>query len=191
MGIKGLMFIKRKMFKACKKAGNTDATENKVLCNPVSRIIRVFCGIFMLAALLLPLSAHSGSLLDSLAIGVGYPYLSIKYGLTDKYHLEARYAFSEDIKIYGGRVYSLFGQIDDVSLLAGLEVDYTKFEDDEISGSGTIVYPFVGGEYFVLDKFSVIMDLGPAFISLREDEYDLTVDGFEWVVNLGIYWYPR
>ena len=73
--------------------------------------------------------------------------------------------------------------------LAGLELDYTVFKDDDISGNGLIAYPFAGGEYFVSNKLSLIMDFGPAFISLKEKEFELSVDSFEWVVNLGIYYY--
>ncbi|MFW6134479.1 MAG: hypothetical protein ACOC5R_02760 [Elusimicrobiota bacterium] len=42
-----------------------------------------------------------------------------------------------------------------------------------------------------MEKFSLIMDFGPALVNLKEDEFELMVSGFEWVVNLGVYYYFR
>jgi hypothetical protein len=43
-------------------------------------------------------------------------------------------------------------------------------------------------EYFILpQKLSFAVDISPTFIGLKSDEYK--IDGFEWVVNLAVYYY--
>ncbi len=56
-----------------------------------------------------------------------------------------------------------------------------------MKGSGYLAGIFIGGEYFILDRLSFALDLAPTFISLGSGNF--SVDGFEWVVNLGIYYH--
>ncbi len=137
-------------------------------------------------------TANAESIFSGFSLGFGYPYISLKYDINSQFDVETRYAFSENINIYGLRGYYSFLNEgisqNSVNFFSGLELDYTTF-DDNISGGGIIAYPFIGGEYFFIDSFSLMMDFGPAFISLEEDEYNLTVDGFEWVVNMGMFFY--
>jgi len=138
-----------------------------------------------------PAVSRAGNFSNKLSIGIGYPYVGIKYALTEKISAEARGAFEEGIYIYGARGYYNFTKSGKLTPFSGVELDYVVFDYDDIEGNGFIAYPFIGGEYYVLDNLSLKMDFGSAFISLQEDEFELKVDGFEWVVNLGVYYYLR
>ena len=57
-------------------------------------------------------------------------------------------------------------------------------------GTGFAGELFIGGEYFVAKRLSLQMDMGPAYIALTDGETSLSVNGLEYVVNLGINYYP-
>jgi hypothetical protein len=58
-----------------------------------------------------------------------------------------------------------------------------------VSGKGDVIYPFLGGECFIIKRFALTLDIGPAFIYLEEDEFNLSVKGVEYLFNLGINFY--
>jgi hypothetical protein len=130
-----------------------------------------------------------------LGIGLGWPYLSLKYGISPRFSIEGRGAFGEGIGVYGARLYYNFNPKDRAVIFTGLEGDYVNFdveiEDEEegMRGKGYVGYLFVGGEYFITDNFTFNLDIGPAYIDLTEDEFDLNVSGIEWLYNLGISFY--
>lgn len=125
-------------------------------------------------------------------IGLGYPYLSLKYGISSSFTSEARWAYGEGINVFSGRGYYNFYQEESITGFTGCDIGYIKFDTEGIKGNGYLLMGFVGGEYFFIkDDFSLGLDIGPAFISLntREIGQDFSVDGIEWVFNLGLNYY--
>jgi hypothetical protein len=156
--------------------------------------------LFVLVLVILSLAIFSKMALANdlsrrLGFGLGWPYVSLKYGLTPRFSIEGRGAFGEGIGVYGARLYYNFNPYDRAVIFTGLEGDYVNFdvdiEDEEegMKGKGYVGYLFVGGEYFINDNFTFNLDIGPAYIDLTEGEFDLNVSGIEWLYNLGINFY--
>jgi hypothetical protein len=134
-------------------------------------------------------TAKADDLNKRIGIGLGNPYISLKYGLSSKLSIEARGAFGSGISVYGARFYYNFNPKDRSVIFIGGEGDFVSFDKEDISGTGYVVYAFVGGEYFITKRFTFNLDIGPAFIGLEEDELNLSVEGIEYVFNLGINFY--
>lgn len=138
---------------------------------------------------------NANNLSGRLGFGLGWPYLSLKYGLTPRFSIEGRGAFGKGIGVYGGRLYYNFNPYDRAVIFTGLEGDYVSFdveienEEEGMSGNGYVGYLFVGGEYFINDNFTLNLDIGPAYMDFTESEFDLNVSGIEWLYNLGINFY--
>jgi hypothetical protein len=137
----------------------------------------------------IPSSIHAESLKRRIAIGVGKPYVSLKYGLSPKFSIEARGAFGTGVNMYGARLYYNFTPKDKVVLFFGVEGGYIRFSKDDVSGKGYVIYPCLGGECFILKRLALTLDIGPAFIYLEEDEFNLSIKGVEYLFNLGINFY--
>ncbi|MDD5686924.1 MAG: hypothetical protein PHE88_03710 [Elusimicrobia bacterium] len=125
-----------------------------------------------------------------LGIGVNYPGVGVRYFLSNKISLEVKGQFDKDIVIGGLRGYYYFKSVDKLLPFAGLETNFVTFTGDDSKGTGFAGEVFVGGEYFFAKSFSVQLDLGPAYVSLK-DTKDTTesVSGLEYVVNFGINYY--
>jgi len=135
--------------------------------------------------------ANADDLTKRIGIGLGNPYISIKYGFNSKCSIEAKGAFGSGITVGGTRFYHNFNPNDRTVIFMGVEGNHVSFDTNDISGNGWIGYGFVGGEYFISQKFTFNLDIGPAFISLEEDECGLSIDGVEWVFNLGVNFYLK
>ena len=151
-------------------------------------------GILLFSSFSAPVLAND--LTHRLGIGLGWPYLSLKYGIVPNFSIEARGAAAEGIGAYGLRGYYNFNPYDRCVIFTGLGANYVNFsvpaDDDDgedISGSGYTASIFVGGEYFINDNFTLTTDIGPTYISLTEREFDLNVGGIEFVANIGINFY--
>ncbi len=154
-------------------------------------IIKAVLAPVLAGLIVFPAAADPGSAIERTSLGLGYPYISVRNALTPRVSVEGRFAFSDEIQIYGARGYYTLRQVERLSLLSGLEVDFVSFKTGSVSGYGLIAYPFLGGEYRVAERISLLMDFGPAFIHLKENDFSLTLDGLEWVVNLGVYYHFR
>lgn len=55
-------------------------------------------------------TTKANDLTKRIGIGLGNPYLSIKYGLNSKYSIEARGAFGSEITVGGARFYPEIGK---------------------------------------------------------------------------------
>ena len=125
---------------------------------------------------------------NKFALGAGYPYLSMKYRLSESFNLEAVGSFGTDIQIYGGRAYWIVLRAADIPIYTGLEANYIKFDSDEDKGSGRSNSIFAGAEYFLNKTFSVSLDFGPIYTSVKDNaDYTLTTAGTDLVVNMGVY----
>ena len=133
--------------------------------------------------------AVADNLDNRIGIGLGNPYFSIKYGLSSRFSIEGRAAFGSGIFAGGARLYYNFNPEYRTVILAGGEGDYVSFNVHDVEGSGFVAYGFVGGEYFITRKFTFNLDIGPAYIFVRENQFDFNEKGLEWVFNLGINYY--
>ena len=125
-----------------------------------------------------------------IGVGVNFPGISARYFLSNKISMEAKAQFEKNIVVGGLRGYYYFKSVEKLLPFVGLEADLVTFTGDESKGTGFAGEVFVGGEYFFAKSFSVQLDLGPAYISLK-DTKDTTesVSGLEYVVNFGINYY--
>lgn len=126
---------------------------------------------------------------EGLSLGVGYPYLSLKYDFK-ALAAEGRFVTGSGVQAYTGRGYWNFHQSDNLKGFTGLEGGYIKFNTLDTKGTGSEVAVFVGGEYFVAKNFSLLMDFAPTLISLKHDTHsDIKASSIEYVVNLGFYYH--
>lgn len=125
-----------------------------------------------------------------LGIGINFPGIGVRYFLSDKISLEVKGQIEKDIFVGGLRGYYYFKSKEKLLPFVGLEADFVTFKGDESEGTGFAGEIFVGGEYFFAKSFSVQLDLGPAFISLKDTkDTSESVNGLEYVVNFGINYY--
>jgi len=126
---------------------------------------------------------------NRIGIGLGNPYFGIKYGLSSKFSIEGRGAFGSGIFAGGARIYYNFNPEYRTVIFVGGEGDYVSFDVDDVEGIGFVAYGFIGGEYFITRRFTFNLDIGPAYIFVRENQFDFNEKGLEWVFNLGINYY--
>lgn len=122
----------------------------------------------------------------NLSLGLGYPYLSLKYNFK-ALAVEGRVVTGSGVQAYTGRGYWNFHQSDKLKGFAGLEGGYIKFDTLDTKGTGSEGAVFVGGEYFISEKLSLMMDFAPTIISLKSD--DTGVSCVAYVVNMGFYYH--
>ncbi len=120
-------------------------------------------------------------------IGLGNPYLSIKYHASARTAYEVRGAFGTSINVYSARFYRNFKPKGSSVTFWGLEGGSIAFTKEDIGGSGYFAMLFFGLERFITKKTTLSFDIGPAYISLSSD--DVSVQGVEFVYNLGICYY--
>ncbi len=131
-------------------------------------------------------SASGNEPVGRFSFGFGYPYASIKYGLSERYQAELRCAFDSGITVAGARAYRSFLREGRTSLFSGIEGSYITFKTDEVRGDGFLVLAFAGGEYAVTKRFAFTFDIGPVYTWLRNAEYaSISVSGIDWVLNTG------
>ncbi|MEW5768016.1 MAG: hypothetical protein AB1797_10415 [bacterium] len=133
--------------------------------------------------------AQAVDLSGRLGIGLNYPGVSLKCGVGPKVAIEAKGQLEEDITIYGSRLYYNFNRGKAMNLFLGGEADYVTFEGEDSKGSGFAVEAFIGGEYFLMKNLSLTTDIGPAYVSLKDDDTEETEEGVEYVVNVGVNLY--
>jgi len=131
--------------------------------------------------------AFASSLEKRLGVGLGNPYVSIKYYANQRSAYEVRGAFGSGINVYSARVYRNFTQKGKSVTFAGLEGGTISFDKEDIEGDGSFGMLFVGFENSLSEKLTFVLDIGPAYISLSSE--GASVEGLEWVANLGIYYY--
>jgi len=132
----------------------------------------------------------SKNLKNKLAVGLGYPYLALKYHVSSKLAFETRGTTGSDIVILGVRTFYNFQYNEICFPYVGLETDYITFNRDITKGTGYLLCLFVGGEYFIKPRFSFVLDIGPVYTRVVDkDNKDMYVDGTDWVVNLGLNYY--
>jgi len=126
-----------------------------------------------------------------LSLGLNYPGVGLKYGLSDHVSAELRMQYDPDAQAYGLRGYWhwLGGGGRRLGLYSGLEADYVTFRHEDLSGPGYAVLGFCGVEYYVVSWLSVLLDVGPAWVGVYDPVSGVSAAGLEFVVNAGVYWY--
>jgi hypothetical protein len=84
-----------------------------------------------------------------LSIGLGWPYIALKYNFSKRITSEIKWATGEGINVYAGRGYWNFRTFDRLKLFTGLEAGYITFDTLDIKGTGYESSVFLGGEYFI------------------------------------------
>jgi len=164
---------------------NYNSTKGKIL---LKKFLLVIITVFLVGSLTAPIV--TGDNLDNrIGIGLGNPYISIKYGLSSKFSIEGRGAFGSGIFVGGARLYYNFNPEYRAVIFVGGEGDYVSFNVDDMEGFGFVAYGFLGGEYFITKRLTFNLDIGQAYIFLKENESALDEEGLEWVFNLGINYY--
>lgn len=123
---------------------------------------------------------------ENLSLGVGYPYVSMKYDF-NALAVEGRFVTASGVQAYTGRGYWNFHRSDKLKGFAGLESGYIKFDTLDTKGTGSESSLFIGGEYFISKKLSLLMDFAPTIISLKSDSTSLAC--VEYVINFGFYYH--
>jgi hypothetical protein len=131
--------------------------------------------------------AHANTLEKRWGIGLGNPYLSMKYHDSARTAYEIRAAFGTGINVYSARFYQNSELKGKSVTFWGLEAGSIAFTKEDIGGSGYFAMLFFGLERFITKKMTLSFDIGPAYISLSSD--DISVEGIELVYNLGINFY--
>ena len=127
----------------------------------------------------------------SFGVGVNFPGANVRYFVAENLSAELKGQFETGIVVAGLRVYKYLRLFETPLVFVGVEGDYVSFKSDLSKGTGYAGEIFVGGEYFVHDKFSVALDFGPAFVGLKDSNYDVSVSGLEFVVNIGLTYYLK
>ena len=121
---------------------------------------------------------------EGFSLGAGYPYLSLKYDFK-ALAAEGRFVTGSGVQAYTGRGYWNFHRSASLKGFTGLEGGYIKFDTLDTKGTGGEAALFVGGEYFIGEKLSLLMDFAPTLISLKSGNTDVSC--VEYVANLGFY----
>ena len=121
-----------------------------------------------------------------MSVGLGYPYLGLKFAIAEPVSIEAKYAFGDGVDVLAGRGYWNFFYNHKVKAFLGAEAGALVFNAEGLEGKGFEYGAFIGGEYKIADKLGITMDIGPAVISL--DAEDINIKGVEWIITVGIYW---
>lgn len=122
-------------------------------------------------------------------VGINYPGLSVKYGINAESVIEIKTQFGEDIFVIGPRYYRNFNSKDRAVIAVGGEVDYVTFKGEFSEGSGWVIGAFVGGEYFANHNYGISLDIGPAYISIKDKDTSLDESGIDFILNLGLTYY--
>jgi TolB-like protein len=123
------------------------------------------------------------------ALGAIYPGASLKYVTSGKSAWEVRAQTGSKILALGTRYYSYFTQSSNPRLYFGVEGDYITFKGNVSKGTGFAGGAFVGGEIFLTKQIGLLMDFGPTYISLSDNNFSETASSLEYVLNMGIYWH--
>lgn len=142
--------------------------------------------MLVLTSLLISITAIPASA-GRWGIGLGNPYISLKYWATPRFAIEGRGAFGSGIGAYSVRFYRGFSPKNKTVIFVGLEGGLINFDKEDIEGDGSFGMLFLGFEHFISKKMTFSLDIGPAYIGLSSE--GTSVGGIEWVYNLGVNFY--
>jgi len=141
-----------------------------------------------------PVAQRVSPLRSGLSVGVGWPYLGLKYFFNQDFGGELRFATGQGINVWAARGYWSFAKFGDFRLVTGLEGGYVTFNTLNanntlvVTGTGYEFAPFCGLEYFFSRQLSFLFDFSAPFIGVNSG--NAALEDLQWVVNGGIYLYP-
>jgi len=97
--------------------------------------------------------------------------------------------FGPGVRVPSLRAAHYFNAIAKIYPYAGLEVAYATYKTKTTSARGSIEAAYLGGEYYLNDRFAFGFDFGVSYISLGEAKYKYTVTGTDFVTNFGLTYY--
>lgn len=126
-------------------------------------------------------------------VGLNYPGLGARYFFTDKFAMEAKLQFGDNIVVGGGRFYFYpsvpVSSGKTLNFFWGGELDYLSFKGEVSKGSGFALGAFGGLETFLLNRLSLQIDIGPAYIRVSDSATSLSSGGLQFVINSGVNYY--
>ncbi|MFA5859111.1 MAG: hypothetical protein WC955_08590 [Elusimicrobiota bacterium] len=131
----------------------------------------------------------SNSIAFDLSLGLIYPGVSIKAGLTKNIALDYRISAESNILNNGLRGYWYFNPDSRWKLFLGGEYDYFTFNYDTVKGAGSYIYGFTGLELFITKNISIMGDIGYGYANASDDTTKTTYQDYYPVANLGINLY--
>ena len=157
------------------------------------QVIMIFIRKKLISALLilccLSCLLHAGVRKGDIGVGLNYPGLGLRYCISNRISLELKGQYEKDITVGGLRMNYYLKRQGAVLFFAGMEGDYISFEGDTSKGNGYVGEIYLGGETFVARGLSLQLDIGPAFIQVKDTDTKLKEDGVEVVANIGINYY--
>lgn len=123
------------------------------------------------------------------SLGFVYPGVAIKYKPTKESAWEVKAQSDSGVVAAGLRYYHYFNTTTNLFLFCGAEADYMRFKGEVSKGSGFAGGAFIGGETKLVGQLSLLMDFGPMYINLSDDEFSQSSSGVEYVLNMGVYWH--
>ena len=129
----------------------------------------------------------------SAALGINYTGGNFKIFLSGRIAAELRGQYSDRILIGGARLYSYpsipgFHNARLRPFLA-VEGDCMSFRGQLSKGNGAAVGGIGGVEYFLYKRLSVQTDVGPYYMTLKDDKSSVEKSGLEFVINFGVNFY--
>jgi hypothetical protein len=135
-------------------------------------------------------AAHSQTENYQYAVGVNYPGVNIRKFFGDGSAAEIKGQYMDKIGVAGLRIYIYLSETGRrLKFYGGVEGDYLTFKGNVSKGAGGAIGGFGGFEYFFSRRLSLLVDMGPAYINLKDTATSLTSHGIYFVVNSGVNLY--
>lgn len=127
--------------------------------------------------------------LDKLSLGLGYPYISLIWNFNRKFGIEPRFASDfDEIHIIGSRFNYKVRHDGPSSIYVGIEADYLLLstEEDYYSSSGFMAGSYIGVIYNISRSLAFNMDMGPYYVVIAGEDYDVDVSGVDLMLSMGV-----
>jgi len=147
-------------------------------------------------------NVHSAGLPGRMDVGLNYPGVTFRYGLTSKIALQGKAQFGSGVTVIGPRAYYYLSSHEyervafeytsvkeRVDFYVGPELDLIIFEGDESSGMGFAAGAFGGFEYYFIRNMTFGMDMGPVIVSIVDSDTKESVTSFNIILNAALNYY--
>lgn len=140
-----------------------------------------------------PSATETPSRGGAINLDINYPGAGIRYFLSDETAAEIRTQYDKNDLITGSRFYWYppFTADPKFSPYLCAEGDYLSFKNTSTNGNGFSGGAFAGIEYSLNSSFSLQMDMGGEYFSIKDKVDSLTQTGLEFILNFGINFYIK